>query len=75
MTKFVICWSLYVHPYNSDVEWYDTREEADTALAKFQEKFPWNRYFLCEVVKVVEPTKRHEDVFPPKTFTYSQSSK
>lgn len=36
-----------------DWEEYDTREDADAALAEFVVEYPWNTYRLCWVTKTI----------------------
>lgn len=63
---------FYIVWYNEsrrEREWeeFETRAEADTALAVYRVRFPWNTYRLCEVVATVEATERWK---PDQAFVY-----
>lgn len=64
---YYIVWYNLVGVDRHEWEEFDTLTEAQAALTEWRKEFPWNRYSLCEVKEVVEPTSER----PKPELTFS----
>lgn len=65
MPKYFILWRS-PETLQWDLEEYDSRDEAQADLDSFQQKYPWNTYFLCDVTDKRVATEKWK---PPYTVT------
>lgn len=65
--KYAIMW-FAPDAFRKDWEEFDTREEADAALAEYNTQYPWNTYYLVEVVNTALATEKWKN---PIQITYT----